>query len=371
MNLDYAHGTKNLVSEEILVKLKERSGNIILFGAGKSGTYFHSLLRKYGIRAACYCDNSPQKQGIDKEGLPVYSYKDAITAYPCATICITSCYSEEIEKQLSGYKDVISVMNTCNWETTDKITESSEIEFIHHHEKELEAIYSTVLKDDKSRAVMQGILNYRLTRINSYIRTIADTNGEYFDDSIIHNKSSINSFVDGGSWTGDTIDTFIKWKKGRYSHIYCFEAEKETSRALKKHIEDRKYENITVFNNAMWNKKEKLSFFNSNGSGGGFCLPVPSSENNFWVDAVAVDDVIKEPVDMIKLDIEGAEINALKGMKNMICQYKPVLAVCVYHKQDDFITLPKLVLDMVPEYSIYFRQYLLTPFSTVMYAVIE
>ena len=91
----------------------------------------------------------------------------------------------------------------------------------------------------------------------------------------------------------------------------------------------------------------------------------------YSIEGVRADDIISTPVDMIKLDIEGAEANALLGMQNLIRKYKPVLAVCIYHKQDDFITLPKLVLNLVPEYKIYFRQYLLTPFSTVMYALIE
>ena len=105
---------------------------------------------------------------------------------------------------------------------------------------------------------------------------------------------------------------------------------------------------------------------------GGYCLDdnnaVPSVTS---IEGVCADDIISTPVDMIKLDIEGAEANALFGMQNIIRKYKPVLAICIYHKQDDFIKLPKLVLDLVPEYKLYFRQYLLTPFSTVMYAMIE
>lgn len=89
-----------------------------------------------------------------------------------------------------------------------------------------------------------------------------------------------------------------------------------------------------------------------------------------YIDGIAADNVIKKPVDMIKLDIEGAEANAILGMKDIIHKNKPVLAICIYHKQDDFITLPKFILSIVPEYKIFFRQYLLTPFSTVMYAVI-
>lgn len=371
MKLDFEHATRNLVSDETMSYLKGKSGNIILFGAGKSGDYFQSLLEKYGIQASCYCDNSLMKQGSVKNGLPVYSYAEAETRYPGATVCITSCYSFEIEKQLGGRGDILSVMNTCNWETSGGWTESDEASFIRKNYEKLDAVYHNILKDDKSRAVMQGILNFRLTRNNAYISDIADSKREYFDDSIIRGKPSINNFIDGGAWTGDTLDAFINWKNGRYVNVYCFEAECETASILKKHIADKGYNNITVFNNALWDRNQKIDFFNSNGSGGGYCLNESGTSATITVNGVAADTMIKDPVDMVKLDIEGAEANALLGMKDIIRKNKPVLAVCIYHKQDDFITLPNLVLGIVPEYSIYFRQYMLTPFSTVMYAIIE
>lgn len=269
MNLDFEHSTKNLVPNETLAYLKGKSGNIILFGAGKSGDYFHELMNTHGIQAACYCDNSPQKQGTIKNSLPVYSYDVAILKYPDAAICITSCYSDEIQHQLQDRHDVFSVMNTCNWETANSCTKSDEEEFIRNHLKELNDVYNDILQDDKSKAVMQGILNYRLTRKTSYIAQIADVAGEYFDDSIITDKTRINSFIDGGAWTGDTLDSFISWKNGKYTHVYCFEAERNTSLLLKKYVSNKNYENVTVFNNALWNKTEKIAFFDSNGSGGG------------------------------------------------------------------------------------------------------
>lgn len=269
MELDFAHATRNLVPDEVLSYLEGRNGNIILFGAGKSGDYFQTLLDSRGIKASCYCDNSPQQQGTVKNELPVYSYKDAAEKYPDACICITSCYSDEIHKQLKNKEDVVDVMRTCSWETTDKLTESGEVDFIRGYLDELDDVYGNILADGKSKDVMRGILNYRLTRKETYIQEIADSSGEYFDDSIIRDKTKINSFIDGGAWTGDTIDAFIDWKQGAYSRIWCFEAEKATSELLRNHIAGRGYRNISVFNNALWDKKESISFFDSNGSGGG------------------------------------------------------------------------------------------------------
>jgi hypothetical protein len=73
----------------------------------------------------------------------------------------------------------------------------------------------------------------------------------------------------------------------------------------------------------------------------------------------------------IKMDIEGAEFNALKGAERTIRKHKPKLAVCVYHKAEDLITIPQYIKSLVPEYKLYFRAHLPGPFDYVLYAVCE
>ena len=72
----------------------------------------------------------------------------------------------------------------------------------------------------------------------------------------------------------------------------------------------------------------------------------------------------------IKMDIEGAERNALIGAKNTIIKNKPVLTVCIYHKPEDFFDIPLLIEETVPgEYEYYVRQYRYGQSETVLYAM--
>ena len=71
----------------------------------------------------------------------------------------------------------------------------------------------------------------------------------------------------------------------------------------------------------------------------------------------------------IKMDIEGAELNALKGAKNIIQRDTPILAICVYHKIQDFVEIPNYILSLVPDYKLYLRHHNISGTETVLYAI--
>ena len=74
-------------------------------------------------------------------------------------------------------------------------------------------------------------------------------------------------------------------------------------------------------------------------------------------------------VDIIKMDIEGAEKKALMGAEKIIKKHKPRLAVCVYHNFEDFLEIPELIINMVPEYKLYLRHKSNSGTDTILYAV--
>lgn len=88
-----------------------------------------------------------------------------------------------------------------------------------------------------------------------------------------------------------------------------------------------------------------------------------------------LDDFFKEAnekkIDMIKMDIEGAEYATLNGAADLIKNHKPILAICIYHRQEDLIEIPQFCLSLFREeaYDLYLRHYSDTQSETVMYFV--
>jgi hypothetical protein len=71
----------------------------------------------------------------------------------------------------------------------------------------------------------------------------------------------------------------------------------------------------------------------------------------------------------MKFDIEGAEIEALRGARKILTADSPVLAVCAYHKSEHLYEIPLLIHAIQPDYRLFLRRYAEGAFELVWYAV--
>lgn len=94
-----------------------------------------------------------------------------------------------------------------------------------------------------------------------------------------------------------------------------------------------------------------------------------SNKGTEMIRVVKLDDVVKEKVSFIKMDIEGMESEALMGAEYIIQRDKPKLAISVYHKCNDIFTLAEQVLSYRADYKLYLRHYTPNCDDTVMYFV--
>ncbi|GHV96390.1 hypothetical protein AGMMS50293_27100 [Spirochaetia bacterium] len=191
---------------------------------------------------------------------------------------------------------------------------------------------------------------------------------QYFEkDIMIPHKNEV--FIDGGVCDGMTSIDFLKWCNGEYDKIYGFEPDKvcfeKTTNLIKTNpvLSESKYE---LLNAGLWSKNATLSF-NANGIGSSRI----TTDGLETINVVSIDETVNEnePVTFIKLDVEGAELEALKGAKRTIQKWRPRMAVCIYHKPEDIIELPLYILSLVPDYKLYIRQYQGFIYETVLLCI--
>ena len=229
-------------------------------------------------------------------------------------------------------------------------------DFANNYDK-YEETYN-LLEDEKSKEIFTKVINFKISFDFDFMKGFTNNHEEqYFDKKIIPNIKNI-VFLDGGAYIGDTIPSIIK-NFPDFKKIYCIEPNNLHISIAKKSFALN--ENIEFINCGLGNKKEESH-------------QEQKSQDNCEHDYQAlnintIDNLINEKVDFIKLDIEGAEQDALKGAENTIKKYHPILAICIYHKAEDWHKIPKIVLDMKKDYRVFLRHYMEGIYESVMYFI--
>lgn len=175
-----------------------------------------------------------------------------------------------------------------------------------------------------------------------------------------------------GAFMGETAIWFAD-KTGKDGKVYSFEPTKNIFQIVERNIKRNNLNGIIkVFNCGVWNENTCLDFRISNNIEANACNSIVDVGGKEKIKVKKIDSFVKEEniikIDFIKMDIEGAELNALNGASETICTYKPKLAICVYHNSDDLVQIPLYISSLVPEYKFYLSQK--NSYETIVFACI-
>jgi len=217
----------------------------------------------------------------------------------------------------------------------------------------------SLLADEKSRITLQKCMRFRGTH-DWKDRPEYSIRNQYFPEDIVH-LSDHEVFVDCGAYVGDSIKSFLKYSGGTYKKIIAFEPDEKNAEQLKKSISD-----VIVFNAAVWSTNTKLSFESGNGSNSQISDRMELKQ----IRALAIDSLAEcADATFIKMDIEGSEYNALLGARNTIQNNLPILAICIYHSDEDMLRLIELIAGWNLNYNLYVRHHSQRDEETVLYAI--
>jgi FkbM family methyltransferase len=189
----------------------------------------------------------------------------------------------------------------------------------------------------------------------------------YFPDDIASPQDEV--FVDAGAYDGDTIRTLLARTPGQGSEVIAFEPDPLNFAKLNRYVDTLPEEvkrRIELHSMGLGSKHETV-FFEGSGTS---AATVASS--GVQVAIAPLDELIGDRrITYLKMDIEGAELDALQGARNCIQRNTPLLTVCSYHKQDHLWRIPLLIHSICDRYRFFLRPHLLEVWDLVCYAVPE
>lgn len=195
---------------------------------------------------------------------------------------------------------------------------------------------------------------------------------KYKHDSILIEAESGDYVIDAGGCYGDTALYFAA-KVGEKGKVFSFEFVPSNINILKENLSlNPTFKNrIEVIENPLWLESNKSVYVLDKGPGSQIKFE-EKNEYSCVVKTLSIDDFVKNKeiakIDFIKMDIEGAELNVLKGAVNTLKNYKPKLAISLYHNIQDFIEIPKYINELNLGYRFYLGHYTIHQEETILFA---
>lgn len=336
-------------TETVWDNLETTKKTIVLYGMGNGADKILDWCEAKGVIVADIFASDDFVRGQSFRGYKICKYSDIVAKY--TDLLIVIAFASESPAVLEHFyalaaKHETVVPHLALFEGDELVS----FGWLKKYEGELQKVYAK-LADEKSREVFAGILNYKLSGKLSFLRQITTDRQE--DCKQLYSFGEEETYIDLGAYDGDTIKEFLGFTAGRYREIIAVEPDRKNFKKLQRYVENSGLQRVEIINKGIWQEEGTLNFTDSGGRQSALV-----TEGRCSVPVESVDNILRQRfVSFIKLDVEGAEYEALVGAKEAICHWQPQLFVAAYHRDSDLWRLPQLLWQLNGDYLIYLRKH--------------
>lgn len=341
----------------------KKSTNCIVYGCGEAGDNFHRICKYYNINICGYVDTYFTGFFYGREVWDLEEFKkNKANTIGDVVICAGPAFD-------TIRQNVLMVMPDA------KIYDGGELfysfleetfvaePFLSFYATNINRINDILdkLDDEYSRDTVHAYCKYLQTKnaadIDSYWHY-----DQYFPKGLFSSRNGC--FIDAGAYNGKTAKEMCE-KNPDCEKVICFEPIKNFIPLITKNLEKWRLEDKVEVHNAALYSENGILRFDEGGTGS------TMSDKGIVVTTEALDELELDDVSFVKMDIEGAELEALKGARNTIIKCHPYLAVCIYHKPEDIIEIPTYIMNLGIKYKYYIRLHEKNHTELVFYAIPE
>ncbi len=357
------------------------SSAFYIFGAGVHGAIFRRCLGESGVDVLGFVVDCPLSNV--KPGIPILAPSDL--SRDVNILVSVGLVSRMIKARLSALGFVNVYDFTESLMLFPQLIPAMARRSMWYSDVEDDMANPLMIEDVKSlftgresKRLLEQIARLRLhLRAEDYV--VPDESTQYFPGSpnILAGVESLR-FVDGGAFTGDTVASLRKVAHScgvPIEYIACFEPDRRNLMALNSALgavgASRSPDKVIVFPGALWSHSSVMSF-GGDGSSSSSLRGSKSSDSDCetLVPCFSLDETLCSAApNFIKIDIEGAEQQAIIGASEIIKRYMPILAISLYHRPSDLWEIPMLINQIRPGYEMHLRVYGDMLLETVLYCV--
>lgn len=303
---------------------------LLIYGFGNKGRGLAEQLKMLGYDVAVFDEDSSRRIQAASLGFPVLeSYADDHSH--ASVVILAACQAQLDQRRKLGpesiyYQEAANALGTPHHFNFAADFETTTLE-------QMDSLYKVYLSlQSSSRGRFLQVLLFRLTSNPLYLQTTrSPTTDMWLDVPREYGCRVYQTFVDVGAYDGDTLRSFQE--KFACARGIAVEANEQLFDAIRASAVGYS-KGIEILPVAAWSHSTRLKFSMSPNGMAAVC-----ETNEGTLPAARLDAYIHEPVDIIKMDIEGAEGKALEGCSGLLQKYLPDLAIAAYHRPEDLVVL--------------------------------
>ncbi len=350
--------------------------DLVLFGAGKLGQRTCNGLKRIGIELLAFCDNKKELWGKSICGVEVLSPAVAAEKFSQNATFVITIWGTNSTERYEQRKNQLLNLNCLRvipfgilyWKYSDIFLPYKFLDKPQKILKNAQYIHKVfnLLADDESKKEYLAQLKLRvLMDFESMPSPVAHKQYFAFDlFSLIKDEV----FVDCGAYNGDTIKDLINYRNSSFSQIIAIEPDPDNYEMLNNYVSSlsdpiKKKVLLMPFGVSDYHKKIKFNAMGTESS----CV---SKDGDIEIECIALDEALGQiQPTFIKMDIEGEELDALKGAQKIIKRKTPILTISLYHLIDDFWQIPLYINSLSDKYKFFLRPHDEAGWELVCYAV--
>lgn len=322
-------------------KLKESGMPVLIYGMGNGADKVIDELYRLEIPVLGVTASDAFVRGQKFRGFTVKKLSEFEGDFIIA-VAFASCLPDVME-HIRSLANKYRVIVPCVPVFGDEIFNRS---FIEENEELINRAYD--LFDDYSKSVFAGCVNFMFGGELETLFNVTTPKSEAFN--AFFKPSENEDYLDLGAYRGDTIKELLDYSNGKYSSITALEPDRRTFRKLTEYAGEMP--NTVLLQKAVWSEDTSVSFDSAAGRQSAV------SDKGELTETVAVDSLCKDKrVTYIKMDVEGAEFEAISGAAKTIAVQKPKLNIALYHRSADIFRLPLLINEINPSYQFHIRRH--------------
>lgn len=362
------------IESDLWSYLKDTDKKIVLYGMGDGADKIGRVLNERGIEIADIMASDGFVRGQSFMGHRVKTLSEIESEYGDGFL-ILICFGSKIPDVMEHVYKISEKHELYAPNVPVAGDGVFDLEYANANKDALQKVYK-MLADEQSKKVFENVIRYKLSGDIKYLKECETPSDEKFD---LLNIGTEETVVDLGAYDGDTLVEFLNGTSMQFRKLYAMEPDNKNYRKLKRQLYMIGSALLEAYNAGAWDEDTTITF-NMRAGRGSTAAGTTNAANSASprrslhfrdIRMMKTDTMLRgDAATYIKIDVEGAEENALRGAKETISNFRPKLNVALYHRNEDMFRLPLLISELNRKYKFYMRHHPYVPdWDTNLYCV--